>query len=156
MNGCFDMNTSGNQIAVDLRRIVRLQKEAVRDELQHELCSSRRLGCGRLEKFNTRPLQIFTDDDRAWRTPIRRNTDGCNPEDVSCVFRVEKVECGTATFRALIPIGGEMGEEFDGDDICERRRFIPTDSFITIKLNCICAIRCLNDTFVDLCIRNPI
>jgi len=153
-NGCFDMNPNGNQIAIDLRRIVRLQKEAVRDELRDETCSARRLGCGRLENFNTRPIQIFTDDNKAWSTLLQRNADGCVENDKTCVFRVEKVECGTATFRALIPLGEE--EEFDGNDVCRRRRFIATDSFITIKLSCICAIRCLNDTFVDLCIRNPI
>ena len=155
-NSCCN---SGSMIAEDLRRIVRLQKEAVRDELQEEFCSARRLGCGRLENFNTRPLQIFTDDDQPWACPINRNSDGCHNNEKTCVLRVEKVEGGAATFRALIPIDGETGEEgfepFD-NDICRRKRFIATDSFITIKLGCICAIRCMNDTFVDLCIRNVI
>ena len=146
------MNTGMNQICEDLRRIVRLQKHAVREELTDEFCSARKLHCGRRNLCNTRPLQIFTDDDKAWSIPIHRNEDGCENMEKSCVFRVEKVDGGTATFRALIPVG-----EFDGEEGCERnRKYIPTDSFITIKLNCICAIRCLNDVFVDLCIRNPL
>ena len=147
------MNNGMNQITEDLKRIVRMQKEAVRDELQDEFCSARRLHCGNRNLCNTRPLQIFTDDDKPWGCPINRNADGCENMEKSCVFRVEKVECGAATFRALIPVG----EAFEGEEDCDRRRkFIPTDSFITIKLNCICAIRCMNDAFVDLCIRNPL
>jgi len=138
-----------NDITQSLIRIVRMQREAVREELSNELCSGRSLGCGRRERINTRPMQIFTDDDKAWGCPIFRNEDGCEAEGKTCVFRVERVEGCTATFRALI-----SDDHFDDtNNPCKPGKFKSTDSFKTIKLCDIAAIRCLNDTFVDLCIR---
>ena len=148
---CCCANTDG--VAMVLRNIIRLQREAVRDELREETCFANRLGCGRLEEFNTRPLQVFTDDDKAWGCPVHRNSAACVTEEKTCVFRIEKIEGCTATFRALIP-NGEMENFENPENPCVGKRFIATDSFKTIKLPNISAIRCLNDTFVDLCIRN--
>ena len=129
---------SGCGIKSLLEKIERLQKEAVREELKEEMCDANRLGnsdaCGLL-KYNTRPIEIFCGCDHPWNCPIDRNsTDGT----MTNVFRVEKVEGDYAVFRAL---------EVDNDDLKS------TNSFITIKLCNIDALRCLGDCFVDLCIR---
>ena len=142
---------ANDEICKILSNTVKLQREAVRAEFNHEMCDAKTLGCGRLQKFNTRPVQIFTDDDVAWKAPINRSETQCNEEPFTCVFRVERVQGCTATFRALIPIGQE--EMGPNEDFCKPGKFISTDSFITIKLANISAIRCLNDTFVDICIR---
>ena len=133
-----------------LRNIVRLQREAVRAEVAEEFCDANRLGCGRREEFNTRPLQIFTEGDRPWHCPINRNNAACSDMPDTCTFRCEKIEGCLATFRALIPLNQI---EQDGNNPCSGGRYIATDSFITVKLENIAAIRCLNDCFVELCIR---
>ena len=138
--------SGGDEIKRLLENIVRMQKEAVRGEVEEQMCDGH-LGNNDLCRFrcNTRPLQIFTDDDKPWGTPIERNEDGCHEEsEKSCVLRVERVEDGVAVFRALIDCGKHVDH---------KERFKSTDSFITIKLACICALRCLKDTFVDICIR---
>ena len=146
-NGCPSRNnTSNDEIKLLLEKIVAMQKEAVRGEIAEEMCDGFLGNNNDLCKFkcNTRPLQVYTDDDHPWSAPIERDEDGCNNPEKSCVLRVEKVEDGVAVFRAL-----KVCAEAEND----HERFKSTDSFITIKLGCICAIRCMKDTFVDLCIR---
>lgn len=57
----------------------------------------------------------------------------------STVFRVEKIEGCCATFRVLQ----------ENPDTTSLNPFISTNSFFTMNCNCICAIKCLSDTFVD-------
>lgn len=154
-----------DEIAENLKKIAVLQKAAVREELAEQMCDADELGfnIGRPVKFNTRPIQLFTDDDKAYSCPIERNEDGCGDRDheKSCVFRVEKIEEGTVTVRALVECGHqEKCEESEIFEVrgCEENReetkkFRSTNSFKTIKLENIAAFRCLKDTFVDICIR---
>jgi hypothetical protein len=58
----------------------------------------------------------------------------------SSVFRVEKVDDNCCTFRVLIPEGPD-------EDGCFN--YIATNSFFTLNLSCCCAIKCLDDTFVE-------
>ena len=59
----------------------------------------------------------------------------------SSVFRVEKIDENCATFRVLAL----------NDDPTESATipYIATNSFFTVNLNCVCVLRCLNDTFVE-------
>jgi len=144
-----------SEVTTDLVRIIGMQRRAVREELNDEFCSSSRLGCGRRDEFNTRPIQLFTDDDKPWSVPIDRFASVCEGCPKTCVFRVERVNNGCVTLRGLIDTGVHPEfEEVTGHGSCTKHKYLATDSFITLKLNCICAIRCLGDTFVDLCIRN--
>jgi len=139
----------------ELRRLLvnicRMQKEAVREEIQEEMCDGRLGHCATLgrAKFNTRPLEVYTDDDKAWACPVDREDVFCNGEghEKSCAFRIEKVDGDLATFRALVKVEehGECGDK--------KAKFKPTSSFKSIKICDISAIRCLKDTFVNLCIR---
>ena len=147
------MNHRCDEIAMTLEKIVEIQRRAVREERREEFCDFGRLtngeGCGFIE-CNTRPIQLFLccgGPERPWSLPIDREFDGCNIEgcEKSCVFRVERVQNGTVTVRAL-------KEKHECKD--HRERFEATDSFEIIKLENITALRCLKDAFVDLCIRN--
>ena len=60
----------------------------------------------------------------------------------SSVFRVEKVDGCCATFRVLAP-------NTDTTEVATYP-FEATNSFFTMNLNCVCALRCLQDTFVCL------
>ena len=60
-------------------------------------------------------------------------------ESCSTVFRVEKIEGNCATFRVLA----------DNPDQTSLNPYVATNSFFTMNLNCVCALRCLNDTFVE-------
>lgn len=94
---------------------------------------------------NTRPIMLYTccGNGTPWSMPITREAIDCTEVGTSCsnVFRVEKIDGNCATFRVLAP----------NTDTDERTAipFIATNSFFTMNLNCVCAIRCLNDTFVE-------
>jgi len=116
-----------------------LQKEAVRAEIREEMCDADFLtnhdNCGFI-KCNTRPLQVFCHCNE----PLRFADDRCDTscgEHGSCVLRVERVEGNAAIFRALKEENGKLKS---------------TDSFITIRTENIQAVRCMKDTFVELCI----
>lgn len=135
-NNCCDIN----QI---LRKIDRLQKEAVGSELQQGCCKDF-LGEENLcDSFNTRPITLYTSENRELEFPIRRYASGCDGDLKSCVLRVECVNNNSCQCRVLA----------EGRDKCGRPSYIATDSFVTIRLCDIASCRCLPDTFVDLCIR---
>lgn len=141
-----NLTNNMDEITVVLEKIVVLQKAAVREEIQEKFCDHGFLGemeCK--EECNTRPIMLFTDDDEPWNCPVEREEGECSVErnEKTCVFRAEKVENGVVVLRALEEEGREG----------HRRKFKSTDSFITIRINSISALRCLKDTFVDLCLR---
>ena len=53
----------------------------------------------------------------------------------SNVFRIEKIDDCCATFRVLI--------------VNDDNTYTSTNSFFTINLDCLCIIRCLDDTLVE-------
>lgn len=57
----------------------------------------------------------------------------------STVFRLEKLDDNCATCRVLAT----------NPDDTSSYPFVTTNSFFTINLNCVCVLRCLDDTFVD-------
>ena len=70
--------------------------------------------------------------------PTTRENVVCGDEGVVCsnVFRVEKVDGCCATLRTLI-YAPETGT------------YTSTNSFFTINTDCLCAIKCFGDTFVE-------
>ena len=93
---------------------------------------------------NTRPVMIYTcgGGNVPWSMPPTKDstatcdgvTDGC-----SNVFRVEKLEGNCCTFRVLQ----------DNPDTTSLYPYTATNSVFTISLDCICALRCLTDTYVE-------
>ena len=57
----------------------------------------------------------------------------------SNVFRVEKVDGCCCTFRVLT----------SNPDTTSAYPFVSTNSIFTMNANCLCAVRCLDDTFVE-------
>ena len=87
--------------------------------------------------FNTRPVQLFRClDGNIWTLPYTLN--GTSGE--SSIFRIENIECDCATFRILTT---------NPDTTNVNSPYVSTDSFFTINLNCVSAIRCLPDVVVQ-------
>ena len=57
----------------------------------------------------------------------------------STVFRVEKIEGNCCTFRVLA----------ENPDETSIYPYVTTNSFFTMDCDCLCAIKCLSDTYVD-------
>ena len=89
--------------------------------------------------FNTRPVMLYTcaGNGVAWSMPTSKDPSSTT---TSNVFRVEKVDGCCCTFRVLA----------ENPDTTDTNPYVATNSFFTMNLNCICCLRCLDDTFVCL------
>lgn len=85
--------------------------------------------------FNTRPITLYTSNNTLIEAPYTLT----DQTGASSVFRVEKTDNQTATLRVLAP----------NPDTTSIFPYVKTNSFIIINCNCICAIQCLQDTFID-------
>lgn len=95
---------------------------------------------------NTRPVMVYTccGNGIPWSMPTTKDSiEDCGGDGTtqtcSSVFRVEKIEDNCCTFRVLAP----------NPDTSSVLPYVATNSFFTMSCDCICAIRCLSDTFVD-------
>ena len=93
--------------------------------------------------YNTRPVILYTcgGNGTPWSMPTTRENVVCGDEGVVCsnVFRVEKVDGCCATFRVLA----------ENPDTTSLYPYVATNSFFTMNLNCVCALRCLPDTCIE-------
>ena len=95
--------------------------------------------------LNTRPIMLYTcaGNGTPWTMPTTKENVDCTTPGVTCssVFRVEKVDDNCATFRVLA----------DNTDptTAATRPYVSTNSFFTMNLNCVCSLRCLQDTIVE-------
>lgn len=124
-------------IADVLNLIVKLQD--ISDECELTLgCDKPFLGPSpNLVCFNTRPVQLFRClDGNIWTLPYTLNGESGE----SNVFRIDSVDCDCATFRILAT---------NPDTTNSNSPYILTDSFFTINLNCVSALRCLPDVVVQ-------
>ena len=85
----------------------------------------------------TRPIMLRTcpGNGTPFSMPISRSETDTN----SSVFRVEKIDGCCCTFRVLTA----------NPDTTSVYPYVSTDSLFTMDCNCLCAIRCLNDTFIE-------
>lgn len=87
------------------------------------------------EAFNTRPVTFYSCcNSTLWAMPYTLD----DIESTSTVFRVEKVDDCCATLRVLAP----------NPDTTSEYPYVATESFFTINLNCVGAIKCLPDTYI--------
>lgn len=131
-------NNNGKCIAEILTVICVLQQNANCADSCLDSCDRGFLGCGANSlNCNTRPIMIFTcgGGNVPFAMPISKDPDETT---TSNVFRVEKIDENCATFRVL----ARNAET-------EALPFSATNSFFTMNLNCVCALRCLNDTVVE-------
>ncbi len=144
--GCNNNNNEceNNCIAEILQVINVLQSNACPENCLNS-CDRPALGGGtNCVVCNTRPIMLYTccGNGTPWSMPTTRTNTNCNEAGTtgcSNVFRVEKIDGCCATFRVLAP---------NTDTTCPYP-YVATDSIFTMNINCLCSIRCLNDTFVE-------
>ena len=135
MNNQERNNCSNNCMADILKVILILQRSAGGNDSCLDTCDRGFLGqqccpvC-----FNTRPITLYTcgTGNTALAMPISKSS---TETTTSTVFRLEKLDECCATFRVLI--------------VNENNTYTSTNSFFTLNLDCLCVIRCLDDTFIE-------
>lgn len=132
-------NTSSSCCINDILRVINvLQNQAEKIDDIPATCDRPFLGLASNTNtfvYNTRPITLYTANNTLFEAPYTLN----EAAGTSNVFRVEKVTNSTATLRVLAP----------NPDTTSVFPYVTTNSFIIVNSSCICAIRCLADTFVD-------
>ena len=136
-------NSSTSGLSEVLEVICVLQQNASCPLNSIDTCDRPVLGCAEISCVcNTRPVVLYLCGSNGvpLAMPTSKEVISCDDENTcSSVFRVEKIENGAATFRVLA----------ENDDTTCIYPYVSTNSFFTINLNCLCALRCLNDTCVE-------
>ena len=127
-----------NCIADILKVILVLQQSVCCNDSCLETCDRGFLGQNSSTNFNTRPIVLYTcaTGSTPLEMPISRDP---AETTTSSVFRLEKLDGCCATCRVLTP----------NTDTTSDLPFISTNSFFTINLDCVCVLRCLEDTYID-------
>ncbi len=135
---CNNDNNS-NCISEILNVILVLQQNACPDSCL-DSCDRPVLGGGpNCLVCNTRPIQLFTCCANGTPLSMPTTKDPVTPQTTSTIFRVEKVDNNCCTCRVLE----------DNPDTTSLNPYVATNSFFTIDLSCVCALRCLSDTYVE-------
>ncbi len=133
-------------IAEILKVICILQQNANCCDNCLDTCDRGFLGCSTTSlNCNTRPIMLYTccGNGTPWSMPITKENVNCNATGATCssVFRIEKLDDCCATFRVLAPN--------TNPETAALYPYEATNSFFTMNLNCVCCLRCLNDTYVE-------
>ncbi len=136
-NNDTERNTCDSCIADILKVILVLQQNACGNDGCLQTCDRGFLGQGTTLFSNTRPIVLYTcsNTEAPLAMPISRDP---TVTTTSTVFRIEKLDGCCATCRVLAP--SEEGAT---------NPYVSTNSFFTINLDCICILRCLDDTYVE-------
>lgn len=134
MNNKERNSCSNNCMADILKVILILQQSADGNDSCLDTCDRGFLGqqccpvC-----YNTRPITLYTCSNTSpLSMPISKSA---TETTTSSIFRLEKLDNCCATCRVLVA----------GDN----NNYTSTNSFFTINLDCLCIIRCLDDTFIE-------
>lgn len=131
-------NTCNNCIQDILKVILLLQQSVCQNDSCLETCDRGFLGQSCSTFCNTRPITLYTCSSASTPLAMPISKDVTETE-TSTVFRLEKLDDCCATCRVLTT----------NPDDSSQFPFVATNSFFTINLNCVCILRCLDDTFVD-------
>ena len=118
-----------------LRKILMLQKQDFDGCCQSNGCDKPYLGpvCSTI-CYNTRPINLFNCcNGNAWSFPYTLN----DVVGESTIFRIEALDNCCCTCRVLAT---------DAEN-----QLVTTNDFFTLDLNCVGAIKCLPDVFIELC-----
>ena len=138
-NNNNDKSNNCESCMADILKVILLLQESVcGNDSCLQTCDRGFLGQNSLTFYNTRPIILYTcgSNGTPLALPISRDP---NETTTSSVFRVEKLDNCCATCRVLAP-NTDSGSVYP---------YVATNSFFTIDLNCVCIIRCLDDTFVE-------
>ncbi len=132
------MNNSLDNCLANILNVIKiLQNNADKTECQDNTCTKPFLGLNTTVLcFNTRPIMLYKRDN----TPVTLNY--TNQEGVLAttnVFRVESVSDDSVGVLLLEETTSAEGVT----------TYINTNTYATINLDCVCAIRCLPDTIVN-------
>ena len=132
-------NNCNSCIADILKVILLLQESVCGNDSCLQTCDRGFLGQNCTTFCNTRPIVLYTcgSNGTPLSLPISRDP---LETTTSNVFRLEKLDNCCATCRVLAP----------NPDTTSLFPFVSTNSFFTVDLNCVCIIRCLDDTYVDV------
>lgn len=128
---------NNNCLAKILNVINILQNNAEKIECQDNSCTKPFLGPNtNILCFNTRPITLYRCDNSL----VTLNYTNANNEELTTtIFRIENVNNDSIGVLLL-----EQTTDEEGNII-----YLNTNTYATINLKCICAIRCLNDVIVD-------
>ena len=123
-----------------LKIICKLQSKVEKFDDMPNSCDRPYLGCNTSSCFyNTRPITFYScGNTTLWTMPYTLN----GQTGTSSVFRCEAVDGCCCTCRVLAP--NPDTEE------ASTYPYVATNSFFTMNLKCVCALRCLPDTYVCL------
>ncbi len=125
-----------------LKLIEKLQENSRCENINDNSCSRPFLGTPmNIECYNTRPITFYGCDNNLITVDYTTTIDGTELSGTTSVFRVEKVKGCCVLLSILIE---------NPDTTATTRPYVSINQTITINLNCICAIKCLGDTTVDL------
>lgn len=134
-NNTRKCNHCDNCIADILKVILILQQSVDQLDSCLETCDRGFLGqqcCPTC--YNTRPIVLYTCGSNG--VPLSMPISKLPTETTtSNIFRIEKLDDCCATFRVLT--------------VNSDNSYNATNSFFTINLDCLCSIRCLDDTFIE-------
>ena len=130
------MNNLNNCLAKLLNVIKILQNNSLKTECQDNTCTKPYLGLNTTTLcFNTRPIMLYRCDN----TPVTLNYENQTGNASTDVFRVQGVTDDSVSVLLL-----ESVTDNDGNIT-----YLNTNTFATINLKCICAIRCVGDVIVN-------
>jgi len=125
-----------------LKLIDVLQRSSEQDECFDNTCSRPFLGVNIPNLcFNTRPITFYGCNNNLITVNYTAVINGETLTGESSIFRVEKVDDGCLTVSVLIP---------NPDTNDTLRPYVTTNNTATINLSCVCVLKCLPDTIVDL------
>lgn len=121
-----------------LEKIIKLQNRSEKIDCAQEGCDKPFLGpTPSIVCYNTRPVTFYRCcDGELWSFPYTYN----GTSGYSNIFRVENVDGCCATCRILA-----NNPDTSTADVSP---YVATESFFTINLNCVGALKCLPDTHV--------
>ena len=133
-----DNNACENCIQDILKVILLLQQSVCPSDVCLQTCDRGFLGQNSTTLFNTRPVVLYMcgANGTPLAMPISRDPAAT---ETSTIFRLEKLDGCCATFRVLTP----------NPDTTSLFPYVATNSFFTVNLDCVCILRCLDDTYVD-------
>ena len=136
------MNESNCCFTKTLKLIDILQRSSEQEECFDNTCSRPFLGVNIPSLcFNTRPVTFYGCNNNLITVNYTTVINGETLTGESGIFRVEKVEDGCLTVSVLIP---------NPETTDTLRPYITTRNTATINLSCVCVLKCLPDTIVDL------
>jgi len=132
----MDNNTEKSSCVCEvLKTIDEIQKKASLKGREIEDCTYHELGKENIFTYDTKPIILYYSNGCYLEVKIDNLSD-----ETSYIFRVEKIKDCCVTLRVLRIID---------DNEINNHSLVSTNQFITVKTDCFCAIRCLNDVNIN-------